>query len=272
MKWIRPYTDELEIIVPKKNVNVLVDLDEEDSIGSMGAVGKVVPVKQQRKTGTGRLSYDDALKCPHCTGRMHMNLPSATINFECMFRQFCLATGKIETPDDRLPPFTHEMLPEFDEWATTRSRSRKKPLSYGKMEATGGAPTTYAAMRSASKSVDDVAGEVDVKPRKRAAKSSTVIPAAEPVKGKAGKVKASKSKDFSLADSNLELDDDEPVARASTKIKKQKPAPIVQIEQRRKGKQRPEPVKQPTATAKSGKASSSPPKAATAGKRAAARR
>lgn len=152
----------------------VADLDVEDSLGMVGAVGKVVPAVSKRKTGGSRPSYDDAAHCPHCTGRMHMNLPAATINFECLWRQFALAKGLIKSPDERLPIFAAGDLAEMAEWSETRTRSRKNPLAYGKMSAASGAATSYAALKSATKTVDEVAADVDVN-AKRGKKSKAVV-------------------------------------------------------------------------------------------------
>lgn len=154
-----------------KNVSTLVDLDDEEAIGTAGAAGKVVSVARRQATGARR-SYEDAPHCPHCNGRMHMNLPAGTINHECLWRQYSLETGAIATPDERVPVFTAEANDSFNDWIKARSRSRKKPLTYGKMESAGGGASTYAAMKA-------VAAAADPATTKKAAKEAAAATTAK---------------------------------------------------------------------------------------------
>lgn len=232
----------------------VVDLNDEGSLGAAGSVGKVVSVARRQATGARR-EFDEAPKCPHCGGRMHMNLPIASTNFECLWRQYNMATGGMTDPSDRFPAFTVTDIDPLNEWIKVRSRSRKLgPLTYGKMESAGGA-ATYAMAKAAAKSDEDV----DPKAAAAAAKATKIktgaaaatIPTKAPSKKAAvplptkevpptksaraavktastkpslvnGKLatpvngKAVKSKkEFDL--NSMELDDDEPVATVPAK-------------------------------------------------------
>lgn len=191
LKWENLFidADEIMVIVPipikemrvrkgpivarsRKPAVTVVDLDSEESIGQIGEVGKVVPATSRNKTGVTRKDPTEHPPCPHCGGKMHWNQAGATVNFECMWRQYCLAQGTMSAPNDRLPIFTDEDMDGFVEWKNTRKRSRKNPLSYGRMPSEKGFGT-YSAMKAASvKSVKDAAEEVEVKTKTKKSKKS----------------------------------------------------------------------------------------------------
>lgn len=202
-----------------KNV---VDLDNEDSVGAVGIVGKVVSATSRNKTGATRPAFEDTPHCPHCGGRMHMNLPGATVNFECLWRQFSVSNGSMSSPADRLPNFTAEnFLPdsEMGQWVQARTRSRKAPLSYGKMDVAGGGPATYAAARTAGKSISEIAEDVEVPVKaKRKAKKGTdtaTIPVKASKSGKTARIEVPEG--FSFADA---FDEPAPKAKKTKKAKR----------------------------------------------------
>lgn len=228
----------------------VVDLDKEDSIGEVGTMGKVVPAQSNRRTGVSRKDPSEHPACPHCGGKMHWNQAAATINFECLWRQYNLSTGAITDPNERLPVFTDDDLNGLMDWAVIKRRSRKNPLRYGKMEAPGGGFSSYSAMKAASTkslTVGELAEEVATpkkkgrpKKAKNVAEVSPVIPplkskklknkTAQPVveiaptkKGKAKKVKAVEEPEFEFED--LDMIEDEPVSKP--KKAKRKNAPVV---------------------------------------------
>lgn len=221
----------------------LVDLDDEESIGSAGMAGKVVSV-QKRQAASSRRSYDEAPHCPHCGGRLHMNLPVATVNFECLWRQYNVETGGMSNPDERLPAFTASDMDPFNEWIKARSRSRKKPLTYGKMDSAGGAAATYAMAKAASTSEEDKAAAKEaakaakaiktgaktgtLKAEKPVGKSASATKSSPAASEKTGATKSSSTKstpkpartaakpdtngkgvkDFNLSEMSLDLDDE----------------------------------------------------------------
>lgn len=166
----------------------VVDLDVEESIGMAGEKGKVVSIQKRQQGGTRR-SYEDAPLCPHCQGRLHMNLAAATINFECLWRQFCMASGRMEKPEERLPVFTVTDIEPLNEWAASRARSRKSPLGYGKMTVEGAPPATYAGVKVASKKSEDDDGDVK-KLAKKSAREVMKQPVAPVAPTKSKKTKA----------------------------------------------------------------------------------
>lgn len=86
----------------------------------------------------------DIVPCPHCGGRMHMNLPAATVNFECFMRQWYVDTGVITDPiNQRLPLWGLDDLKNAVAWAESLAR----PITYGKMESAAGGSGTYASTR-----------------------------------------------------------------------------------------------------------------------------
>lgn len=210
------------------NSSSVVDLDAEESLGMAGSIGKVVSIQKRQQGGTRR-SYDDAVQCPHCQGRLHMNLAAATINFECLWRQFCLATNLMEKPDERLPVFTVAHIEPLNEWAAKRARSRSNPLGYGKMTADGSPPATYAGVKVASKSEDTEDTKKIVRKSAREAMQTAVAPA-KSVKGTKTKsvapvaalaapakpVKSGKSKGADFDFNNMELEDEAPAPRKRT--------------------------------------------------------
>lgn len=102
-------------------------------------------VTYSRSTGAGtkRAPASAGPACPHCSGRLHMNLTAAAVNAECLTRQYSLDTGAMTDPYGRLPVLTLEMMGEIVEWAKTLA----SPPTYGKMESAAGGASTYAAMR-----------------------------------------------------------------------------------------------------------------------------
>lgn len=176
---------------PKQH-GTTVDLDSEESIGVVGEAGKVVPATSKNRTGVTRKDPTEHPPCPHCGGKMHWNQAAATINFECMWRQYALAKGLMNDPNERLPVFTDEDLTDFVEWRDTRKRSRKNPLTYGKMPSDKGYGT-YSAMKAAEskdlKSATEMAADVEVpkKKGKKAAKEEPTIPVKASKPGKAKK-------------------------------------------------------------------------------------
>lgn len=87
---------------------------------------------------------DDIVPCPHCKGRMHMNLPTGTVNFECFMRQFWTDIGVITDPLlQRLPVWTVDDLEHAVAWSKTLAT----PITYGKMESAAGGAGTYAAAK-----------------------------------------------------------------------------------------------------------------------------
>jgi hypothetical protein len=173
----------------------VVDLDSEESIGEVGVAGKVVPANSNRRTGVTRKDPSEHPPCAHCGGKMHWNQAAATINFECLWRQFCLSQGTISDPNDRLPLFTDADVPGMLEWINTRKRSRKNPLRYGKMEAPGGGFGTYSALKASeakeAKSASEIAGEEDEsarsKKQSKKAKAEPLITLSESKGKKKGK-------------------------------------------------------------------------------------
>ncbi len=137
--------------LPRNQGTTVVDLDEEGSVGSQGTYGKVVPLAAQLRESRPRKAPEDHPTCPHCGAKMHWNQAGATINFECLWRQYSIATNRIDSPNDRLPLFSDEDIAPFGEWVATRKKSRKNPLAYGKMPAANGLASTYAALRTATK-------------------------------------------------------------------------------------------------------------------------
>jgi hypothetical protein len=178
----------------------VVDLDSEESIGEVGVAGKVVPASSNRRTGVTRKDPSEHPPCAHCGGKMHWNQAAATINFECLWRQFCLSQGTISDPNDRLPLFTDADVPGMLEWINTRKRSRKNPLRYGKMEAPGGGFGTYSALKASeakeAKSASEIAGEEDesarTKKKSKKAKAEPLITLSENT-GKKSKKKGKKA-------------------------------------------------------------------------------
>jgi len=140
----------------------VVDLDVEDSVGSQGTFGKVVPVAAKVNEPRKRKEATEHPPCPHCGGKMHWNQAGATINFECLWRQYCMATSRMDDPNDRLPVFEEADLEGFTEWKNTRKKSRKNPLTYGKMAAATGEVATYSALRAKQRaeSAEDTAKAV----------------------------------------------------------------------------------------------------------------
>lgn len=242
-------------VVSNRNV---VDLDDEDSIGSAGSVGKVVSVAK-RQAASSRRSYEETPHCPHCRGRMHMNLPVSTVNFECLWRQYNLTTHVIESPEERLPAFNADDMEPFNEWIKTRSRSRKHPLTYGKMDAPDGGAATYAMAKAASKSDEDTAATTakDAQARKANKKTAEVIPAKTP-KSKPAEAaaptpikrpkpvaveppkKSSKNSSFSVAEMSIDVDDEDETPASVTKLKPRngvRPAPASQVRSKETAKQ-----------------------------------
>jgi hypothetical protein len=145
---------------------------------------------------SGSARRTDPLPCPHCGGRLHMNLTAAAINAECLTRQYALDTGIMTDPMGRLPVLTLEMMGDINDWGMTLA----EPPKYGKMESGAGGAATYAAMRpktgrkkkavaaAAGAKIEDLATEVTVET------AATAEPTGKKVKqGKKGKKpKASK--------------------------------------------------------------------------------
>lgn len=162
-----------------KQGTTVVDLDNADSIGEVGLQGKVVPATSTRKTGVTRKDPSEHPPCPHCGGKMHWNAAAASVNHECMWRQYCLANKMMEAPNDRLPVYTADDTMPLAEWVVARRRSRKNPLTYGKMEASGGGYATYSAKRAAEakdiKSVAEMAADVVVSKKKKTVDEPVVL-------------------------------------------------------------------------------------------------
>lgn len=149
---------------PTNQGTTVVDLDIEESVGSQGTYGKVVPVTARVNEARKRKAPEEHPACPHC-GKLHWNAAGAAINMECLWRQYCLATGRMDSPYDRLPVFEEADMEPWTEWKNTRKKSRKNPLAYGKMPAASGEVATYSALRAKQKAetaedtVKAVAGE-----------------------------------------------------------------------------------------------------------------
>lgn len=148
--------------IAPNNGTTVVDLDVEDSVGSQGTYGKVVPVAARVNEPTKRKAPEEHPACPHCGGKMHWNAAGAAINMECLWRQYCLATGRMDSPYDRLPVFEEADMEPWTEWKNTRKKSRKNPLAYGKMATASGEVATYSALRAKQKaeSAEDTAKAV----------------------------------------------------------------------------------------------------------------
>jgi hypothetical protein len=102
--------------------------------------GAAAPVR----SSAPRKAAADIVPCPHCKGRMHMNLPAATVNFECFMRQYWTDTGVITDPlSQRLPVWTVEDLENAIAWSKTLAT----PITYGKMESAAGGSGTYSSTR-----------------------------------------------------------------------------------------------------------------------------
>jgi hypothetical protein len=95
-----------------------------------------------RSTGP-RKKADEHPPCAHCGGRIHWNNGAALVNFECMYRQYLMATGKISDPSARLPVFTSGAVKDFEMWVDDQGEDFK----YGNMESAGGGGGTYSAIR-----------------------------------------------------------------------------------------------------------------------------
>jgi hypothetical protein len=95
-----------------------------------------------RSTGP-RKKADEHPPCAHCGGRIHWNNGAALVNFECMYRQYLLAKGKITDPSARLPVFTASAVKDFEMWVDDQGEDFK----YGNMESAGGGGSTYSSIR-----------------------------------------------------------------------------------------------------------------------------
>jgi hypothetical protein len=115
-------------------------LAEHSCGGSVTITTGAAPVR----SSAPRKAAADIIPCPHCQGRMHMNLPAATVNFECFMRQYWTDTGAITDPlTQRLPVWTIDDLKNAVAWSETLST----PITYGKMESAAGGSGTYASTR-----------------------------------------------------------------------------------------------------------------------------
>jgi hypothetical protein len=94
-----------------------------------------------RSTGP-RKKAEEHPPCAHCGGRIHWNGSAAVVNFECIYRQYLLATGKISDPSARLPVLTAHELKAVGDWADDQT-----DLQYGNMASAGGGGATYSAIR-----------------------------------------------------------------------------------------------------------------------------
>jgi hypothetical protein len=172
---------------------------------------------------SGSARRTDPLPCPHCGGRLHMNLTAAAINAECLTRQYALDTGIMTDPMGRLPVLTLEMMGDINAWG----KALADPPKYGKMESGAGGAATYAAMRpktgrkkkavaaAAGAKIEDLATEVTVET------AATAEPTGKKVKqGKKGKKpKASKTPPVEALDTTdgfgpLDEDDEAPTTAA----------------------------------------------------------
>lgn len=120
------------------------------------------------RSGGRKKDPADIVPCPHCKGRMHMNLPAATVNFECFMRQYWTDVGVITDPlNQRLPVWALKDLKDATTWADDLAT----PILYGKMESAAGGSGTYASVRP--KADPKPAGE-RAKKRKAAAKGERI--------------------------------------------------------------------------------------------------
>lgn len=121
-----------------------------------------------RSTGPRKKATDHPA-CDHCGGRMHWSAAGAVINFDCMYRQFCLATGLITDPNARLPLFVAADVASFDAWVQGKIAAGN--FSYGKMSSAGGGAGTYSALRPVKTAEEKAAAKEERAARRKAAKS-----------------------------------------------------------------------------------------------------
>lgn len=111
--------------------------------------GERVVTVTSRSTGP-RKKPEERAPCPFCGGPMHFNDAGAKTNFECLYRQFLVASGTITDPlKERLPVATHLDIANLGTWIGKLVIARHD-LTYGKMESGAGAATFSQLRRKAA--------------------------------------------------------------------------------------------------------------------------
>jgi hypothetical protein len=112
--------------------------------------------------------------CPHCGGRVHWNNGASLVNFDCMYRQYLMASGEIHDPSARLPVLTAAKLTEMADWIDEQVEAAEKGgavFEYGTITGAGGA-STYSMRRAAETAKEP-------KPKKERKKRQAALPPAE---------------------------------------------------------------------------------------------